>query len=314
MRIFIKGATGILGKRLVRELIGRGHSVTGMVRSARGEELVRSMGGTPSRTGLFDGEALLHAVEGSDVVIHAATSISVKTRVKPEDFAMNDRVRREGTGILTECVVKASVKKLIFQDVAWVARPPDGSFFDEVSPVYPDRILRSGIDGESIVLQAGERYGFLSTVLRCGFFYGSDAYHARMIGEGLKKRRFPIIGNGEVLWSSIHVDDAALAFVTAALEDLKGVWHEVDDSTVKAGEFLRGFASRLGAPAPRHIPPWPGRILVGSYDVNFSLHRPLLQTISFAALPAGSPSSRLTKKDSIRSLEIGRRKVFFCSL
>ncbi len=269
MKIYITGATGVLGKRLVRELVSRGHSVTGMVRSAQGEELVNSLGGNPSRAGLFDKEALLPAVEGSDVVIHAATSIPVKARMKLEDFALNDRIRREGTQILTECAVKAGAKKLIFQDVVWVARPPDGSCFDESSPVNPDRSVQSGIDGENIVLQAGEEYGFIPTVLRCGFFYGSDTAHTRTIGEGLKKRKFPIIGSGDSLWSNVHVDDAASAFVTAALEDLKGVWHVVDDSPVKVSEFLNGFAERLGTPAPRRIPEWLGRILAGSYAVNF---------------------------------------------
>ena len=269
MRIFITGATGVLGRRLVKELAARGHSVAGMVRSAQGEELVNSLGGNASRAGLFDREALLPAVEGSDVVIHAATSIPVKARVKLEDFASNDRIRREGTRILAECAVKAGVKKLIFQSVVWVARPPDGSYFEESSPVHPDKSVQSGIDGENIVLQAGEKYGFLPTILRCGFFYGSDTSHTRTIGEGLKKGRFPIIGSGEALWSSIHVDDAAAAFVTAVLEDMKGIWHVVDDSPVKVSEFLNGFAERIGAPAPRRIPAWLGRLLAGSYAVNF---------------------------------------------
>ncbi len=269
MKIFITGATGVLGKRLVKEFVSRGHSVTGMVRSTQGEELVNSLGGNPSRAGLFDKEALLPAVEGSDVVIHAATSIPVKARMKLEDFALNDRIRREGTRILTECAVKAGAKKLIFQDVVWVARPPDGSYFDESSPANPDKSVQSGIDGENIVLQAGEKYGFIPTVLRCGFFYGSDTAHTRTIGEGLKKRKFPIIGSGDSLWSNVHVDDAAAAFVTAALEDLKGVWHVVDDGPVRVSEFLNGFADRLGAPAPRRIPEWLGRILAGSYAVNF---------------------------------------------
>jgi nucleoside-diphosphate-sugar epimerase len=269
MKIYITGATGVLGRRLVKELTSQGHSVTGMVRDDKGEELVRSLGGAPSRAGLFDKGALLAAVGGSDVVIHAATSIPVKARVKPEDFAVNDRIRREGTGILTACAADTGVKKLIFQSVVWVARPPDESFFDESSPVFPDEILQSAVAGENIVLQEGERSGFLPTVLRCGLFYGSDASHTRMIGEGLKKRRFPIIGSGEALWSSIYLDDAAAAFVTAALEDLKGVWHVVDDSPVEVGEFLNGFAERLGSPPPRHVPVWVARFLSGRYAANF---------------------------------------------
>jgi nucleoside-diphosphate-sugar epimerase len=105
---------------------------------------------------------------------------------------------------------------------------PDGSYFDEQSPVVPDRTLQSVIDGENIVLVAGEKYGFIPSILRCGFFYGPESAHTRTIGEGLKKRSFPIIGSGQNIWSNIHVDDATAAFVTAALEDLEGVWHVVD--------------------------------------------------------------------------------------
>jgi nucleoside-diphosphate-sugar epimerase len=269
MKIYITGATGVLGKRIVKELAARGHSVTGMARSTSGEDTVRSLGGVPSRAGLFDPESLLRDVEGSDVVIHAATSIPVKTKMNQEDFAENDRIRRDGTRILTECAVKAGVRKLIFQDVVWVASPADGSYFDENSPVSPDKSVQSGADGENIVLQSGDKYGFIPTVLRCGFFYGSDTAHTRTIGEGLKKRTFPIIGAGNNFWSNIHIDDAAAAFVTAALEDLKGIWHVVDDSPVKVAEFLDYFAKKLRVGPPRRMPVWLARFLVGNYMVNF---------------------------------------------
>jgi len=269
MNIYITGATGVLGRRLVKDLASRGHTVTGMARSAEGEKTVISLGGRPSRASLFDSQALLSDIQGSDVIIHAATSIPVKTRIKPEDFALNDRIRREGTEILADCAAKTGVKKLIFQDVVWVARPPDGSYFDEESPVNPDRTVQSGVDGENIVLETGKKYGFIPTVLRCGFFYGPDAAHTRTIGEGLKKRSFPIIGSGQNFWSNIHVDDTAAAFVTAALEDLVGVWHVVDDRPVRVGEFMNEFAKRLDASPPRRLPAWLARFLTGKYSVDF---------------------------------------------
>jgi nucleoside-diphosphate-sugar epimerase len=269
MKIYITGATGMLGKRIIKELSGQGHTVVGMARSARGEETVRSMGGVPSRADLFDKDALLKDIEGSDVVIHAATSIPVKKRLGPEDFRLNDRIRREGTQIVTDCAVEAGARKLIFQDVVWVARPEDGSFYDEDSPVVPSPTLQSGIDGEGIVLGAGENRGMVATVLRCGFFYGADTAHTRQMGAGLKKRAFPIIGDGEALWSLIHIDDAASAFAAAALEDLPGIWHVVDDVPVRTGSFLNYFAGRMGAPPPYRFPVWLARFLAGSYAVEF---------------------------------------------
>ncbi|MCL4243975.1 MAG: NAD-dependent epimerase/dehydratase family protein [Candidatus Dadabacteria bacterium] len=269
MKIYVTGATGVLGKRIVKELSGLGHNVVGMARSAKGEETVRSLGGAPSHAALFDKAALLKDIEGSDVVIHAATSIPVKTRLSQEDFALNDRIRREGTQIVTDCAVEAGARKIIFQDVVWVARPEDGSFYDENSPVVPSPAVQSGIDGEKIVLETGEKHGIVATVLRCGFFYGSDTAHTRQMGAGLKRRAFPVIGDGEGLWSLIHVDDAASAFVTAALEDLPGIWHVVDDMPVKTGEFLNHFAGRIGAPPPYRFPVWLARFLAGSYSVGF---------------------------------------------
>ena len=269
MKIFITGATGVLGKRLVKGLSGPGHTVTCMTRSARGEETVRSVGGVPSRAALFDKDALLKDIEGSDVVIHAATSIPVKKRLKPEDFRLNDRIRREGTEIVTDCALEAGARKLIFQDVVWVSRPEDGSFYDEGSPVVPLPAVQSGIDGEKIVLGAGEKHGMVATVLRCGFFYGSDTAPTRQKGTGLKKRTFPIIGDGEALWSLIHIDDAASAFVTAALEDLPGIWHVVDDMPVRTGDFLNYFAGRIGAPPPYRFPVWLARFLAGGSSVGF---------------------------------------------
>jgi nucleoside-diphosphate-sugar epimerase len=89
------------------------------------------------------------------------------------------------------------------------------------------------------------------------------------MGAGLKKRAFPIIGSGETLWSLIHIDDAASAFVTAALEDLPGVWHAVDDKPVKSGDFLRYFAGQVGASPPFKLPLWLARFLAGSYAAGF---------------------------------------------
>ncbi len=127
MKIYITGATGVLGKRIVKELSGLGHTVVGMARSARGEETVRSMGGVPSRADLFDKDALLKDIEGSDVVIHGATSIPVKKRLRPEDFRLNDRIRREGTQVVTDCALETGARKLIFQDVGLYSRTSYGS-------------------------------------------------------------------------------------------------------------------------------------------------------------------------------------------
>src|ERR1700720_2475339 len=123
MRVFIAGASGVLGRRLIRQLVERGHSVVGQVRSAKAESVVQAAGGTPRHADLFDAESLAKAAEGCDTVIHAATAIPVKQKTTPADWAMNDHIRRKGTRCLTEAAAKIAAKTYLQQSIAWGARP-----------------------------------------------------------------------------------------------------------------------------------------------------------------------------------------------
>lgn len=269
MRIFIVGSTGVLGRRLVRAFHARGDTVVGLVRSADGEQRVRLAGGEARYADLFDAGALAQAAQGCEVVIHAATSIPVKARTAAEDWALNDRIRRDGTRALADCAARIGAQLLIQQSVIWVARPPDGSFFDEDSPPHPDSITASALDGESIAREAGERSGFDVMVLRCGWFYGPDAPHTRSFADGLRKRQLPVIGDGKAVWACLHADDAAAAFVIASSARRSGVWHVVDDRPVEVRDFITYFAQRLGAPSPRRVPVWLARLVSGSGTTNF---------------------------------------------
>lgn len=271
MRVFIAGSTGVLGRRLVRDFLAGGHEVVGLVRSPEGEGVVGSLGGEPRRADLFDAEALTRAAKGADVVIRAATSIPTKLRPSPADWRMNDRIRREGTRALTTAAANVGARQFLQESVTWVARPADGSAFDEDTPASPDAdpVLRSAIDGESIAREAGERSGLATSVLRLGFFYSPDSRHIRSMGTALRKRRMPIMGRGDAVWSMLHVDDASRAFVAIAGTKRTGTWHVVDDQPVTMAEFLRTFAEKLGAPPPRRIPLRLARLFLGKYLTNF---------------------------------------------
>ena len=269
MRVFVAGATGVLGRRLVKLFRARGDSVVGLVRTAAGERTVTALGGEPHRADLFDADALARGAEGCEVVVHAATSIPVKTRPAAKDWATNDRIRRAGTQALATCAAKIGARLYLQQSEIWVARPRDGSFFDEDSPAQPGRHSRSALDGEDIAREIGEKHGFHVSVLRCGWFYGPDAAHTRFFAQGLRARRLPVIGKGDAVWAILHLDDAASAFVAAATAPRSGTWHVVDDQLVGVGEFLNHFAERLAAPRPRQVPAWLARLVAGSYAVDF---------------------------------------------
>ena len=253
MKVFIAGASGVLGRRLVRQFVARGHSVIGQVRSAKAESAVREAGGEPRHADLFDAESLARAAEGCDTVIHAATAIPVKQKTTPADWAMNDHIRRKGTRCLTEAAAKIGAKTYLQQSITWVARPKDESPFDENSPTVPDTSIQSAIDAEAIAREAESAEGFTVAILRGGYFYDSESGHTRMIAEALRKRQMPIIGSGDAVWSMIHTDDVASAYVAAAEHPKSGVWHIVDNEPVQVRRIPERFcrASGRARAAPR---------------------------------------------------------------
>ncbi len=269
MNVFIAGASGVLGRRLVRQFVARGHSTIGQVRSAKAESAVREAGGEPRHADLFDAESLAKAAEGCDTVIHAATAIPVKQKTIPSDWAMNDHIRRKGTRCLTEAAAKIGAKTYLQQSIAWVARPKDESPFDEDSPLMPEPTTQSAIDAEAIAREAESAEGFTVSILRGGFFYDSESTHTRMLADALRKRQMPIIGGGEAMWAMIHTDDAASAYVVAAENPRSGVWHIVDNELVQVRTFLKEFAARLGASAPRRVPAWLARWLAGEKAIEY---------------------------------------------
>ena len=270
MRVFIAGATGVLGRRMVAQFKEKGHAVVGLARDEKGREAVRRLGGEAVVADIFDADALASAVGRADVVIHAATSIPSKVSTGPEDWAMNDRLRREGTRALTEAAARLGAKTYLQQSVVWVARPPDDSFFDEGTKVVePDGLYRSAFDGERIASEAGERHGFDVAVLRCGGFYAPDASHTRAFARGLLWRRLPLIGEGRAVSANVHADDAASAFVAAAEAGGSGLWHVTDDEPATVREMLSEFARGLGAPAPRRLPLWLARLFLWKGVVEF---------------------------------------------
>lgn len=269
MRVLVAGATGVLGRRLVRQFAGRGHAVVGLARNEEGRRLVESLGGEARPGDIFDADSLAAAAAGAEVVIHAATAIPTKPKTTPRDWEMNDRIRREGTRALAECAARAGARLYLQQSVVWVARPEDGSPFDEDSAPRPAPLYRSAHDAERIAREAGARGGFAVAVLRCGGFYSADAGHTRALGRGLLERKIPVIGGGEAVWAALHADDAATAFVAAAEAGKAGLWHITDDQPAPVGELLAEFARRLGAKPPRRAPAWLARLVAGRNAVEF---------------------------------------------
>lgn len=282
MHVFVAGATGVLGRRIIAGCVERGHEVVGLTRDADGDRLVRERGGDPVRVDVLDRDSLVDAAEGADVLVHAATKIPTDTNPDEEEWAQNDRVRRTGTEHLVDVAATVDASRFVLQSIVWVARQPGGREFDETAEPNPDRSTESALDAERIASAGAEEHGFEAVVLRGGYFYAADTAHTHLFGERLLAGDLPIIGRGllgrrDAELSFVHVDDAGRAFVDAIEGDATGTFHVVDDEPTPYAAFLRTFADRLDAPQPSRLPAWLARWFVDDNLVRL-LTRPMPTT------------------------------------
>jgi nucleoside-diphosphate-sugar epimerase len=275
VRVFLAGATGVIGQRLVPLLTGAGHEVTGMTRSPAKVDALRALGAEAVVADALDAGAVSEAVGAArpDAVIHQLTALPqrIDPRKMERDFELNDRLRSEGTRILVQAAEAAGAGRVLAQSVAFAYAPgPAGTVHGEGDPLYldaPEPFRRSVLalrDLETAVQEAG------GVVLRYGYFYGPGSAFSRTgsIAEDLARRRMPIVGGGGGVWSFVHVDDAARATMAALEREAPGVYNIVDDEPAPVAQWLRVLAAALGAPRPMRVPAWVARLLAGTYGVE----------------------------------------------
>jgi nucleoside-diphosphate-sugar epimerase len=276
MRVFLAGATGAIGRRLVPLLLAAGHEVTGTTRSRERVEQLRSAGAEPVVVDAFDAAALAQAVADArpDAVIHQLTSIPprIDPRKMERDFATNDRLRTEGTANLVAAARAAGVERLIAQSVAFFYAPgPPGTVHDEDDALLSEERAPGPVKRSTKALASLERtvLDASGTVLRYGYFYGPGSAIARdgSTGQAVAKRQLPIVGSGAGVWSFVHVDDAAAATVAALDANKPGVFNVVDDEPARVADWIPALAEALAARKPRRVPALLARPLAGSYAV-----------------------------------------------
>ena len=270
MRVFVAGASGAIGTRLVPQLIERGHEVIGTSRSPRNAERVRALGAQPIVLDLLDRDAVIEAVAAAepDAIVHQATALAdVKfSRNLDRTFAQTNRLRTEGTDALVDAVRAAGVRRFVAQSFASFRYAREGGpVKTEDDPLDPNPVSTTRETNAAMryldqaVVDAG------GIALRYGGFYGAA-------NDGLlapvRKRQFPIVGEGGGVSSFIHLDDAAAATVLALEHDGgPAVYNVVDDDPAPVREWLPVLASVLGAERPRHFPRWLARLFAGEAGV-----------------------------------------------
>ncbi len=278
MKVFVAGGGGAIGKRLVPQLVERGHEVVAMGRSPAKAEGLRALGAEIAIADALDREAVIEAVTRArpEIVIHQLTALSGMKSLRNFDreFALTNRLRTEGTDHLIEAARAAGVRRFIAQSYGnWNYERRGGPLKTEEDPFDPNppanqaRSIAAIRYLESAVLGAD---GIEGVALRYGNFYGPGNAISRNgeISQQVRKRRLPIIGDGAGIWSFTHVDDGAAAAVAAIERGGPGVYNVADDAPAPVAEWLPELARVLGAKPPRRVPVWLGRLAAGEVAVS----------------------------------------------
>jgi nucleoside-diphosphate-sugar epimerase len=269
MRVFVAGASGAIGTRLVPQLVDRGHQVIGTSRSADKAEQIRALGADPVALDLLDPAAVRRVVleAAPDAIVHQATALAELNFSRNFDrtFAETNRLRTEGTDALLAAAREAGVERCVAQSFASFRNTREGGPVktedDPLDPAPPAKAQQS-FAAMAYLEQAVTEFGGIA--LRYGVFYG--AANDGLI-EPVRKRQYPIIGDGAGVTSWIHLDDAAAATVLALEHDGPGIYNIVDDEPAPVREWLPVLADALGAKPPRRFPRWLARLVAGDVAV-----------------------------------------------
>jgi nucleoside-diphosphate-sugar epimerase len=269
MRVFVAGASGVIGTRLVAQLIDRGHAVIGSSRSPGNADRVRALGAEPIVLDLLNAAAVRKAVLEAkpDAIVHQATALTGVEFSKNLDrtFEQTNRLRREGTDALLAAARDAGVRRFVAQSHANFRYAREGGRVKTEDDPLDNKPVAGMVEVtaamnylDDAVVAAG------GIALRYGFFYGAP--NDGLI-EPVRKRQFPIVGSGEGVVSFIHLDDAAAATVLALEHEGPAIYNIVDDEPAPVREWLPVVAEALGAKPPRHFPVWLARPFAGEPGV-----------------------------------------------
>jgi nucleoside-diphosphate-sugar epimerase len=278
MKVFVAGATGAIGRRLIPMLVANGHEVVAATRQVYKAHLLGGLGARPVIADALDRDSLVSAIVTAEpeVVVHQMTALAGVTDFRNWDkaFAVTNRLRTEGTDHLLEGARAAGARRVVAQSFGnWNYERRGGPVKTETDPLDPDppptmrRTLEAIRHVETVVTRNA---AFEGIALRYANLYGPGTSFASdgEIVTQVRRRRLPVVGDGGGVWSFVHVDDAAAATLAAIEHGEPGVYNVADDEPASARIWVPALADAVGAKAPRRVPAWLARLAAGEAAVS----------------------------------------------
>ena len=271
MKVFITGATGVLGRRVVKSLISKNISVVALSRSSQNSELLKNLGAESKQAGLFNANEMVEATKGCDAILHLATHIPQKAMPRLKDWELNDRIRVDGTKNLVVAAVKNKIDIFICEGIADVHGQQNGNFVsaETAIPQQQIKMLESAVEMEDIIRRKlNPNY----LTLRFGHFYAADAFHTKDLIAKVSRGKMPMLGKGDFYWNLIHLDDAAdsIVFGLDNFQKLKARPLDVSDfNPLLFSELLNRLSAITGGKKAFTLPLFIAKLILGKNTFAF---------------------------------------------
>ncbi len=290
MRVLVAGASGVIGRPAVRELLKAGHEVVGLARSDAAATVVRELGGDVAYGDLLDAKDVLAAAHGAEAIVNLAGVLPAGKENSRAAWEQTSAVWKRGTEHLLAAARAADIQVYVQASLALLYGPHGDEWVTEQTMLAGSGLVEAALTAEWSVLKAAAD-GVPVVVLRLGTVYGRDAWHTRMLAAQAREHALTIVGDGTAFWSLLHAEDAGRA-IAVAVDDAEAgaVYNVADDQPIRMADLLGLIARLAGAPQPSRVPALLARAVVGADIVT------LLTT-----------SVRLSNRAIKQDLELGLR-------
>jgi len=277
MRIFLAGGTGVIGWLLIPALVSAGHEVTAISRRKDQADQLAAQGAEPLVGDMRDADRLTELVTAArpEAVIQHLTTLPQELSPKyvKASYVRNEKVRLNGGANLLAAASAAGARRYLAQNVCFMYAPTGPSVVGEDAPLATDApepygaAIRTHAAAERRIIETAALEGL---VLRFGFWYGPGTTFAAggYTALQVRRRRYPVVGDGGGMFSFVHIHDVVHATIAALGQGAPGVYNICDDDPAPLREWLPAYARVIGAPPPRHVPAWFARLRAGQYFVT----------------------------------------------